>query len=668
MRNFCTTPFFPLFFLLLFGFLSSLSAQNLQTGFGLGSASFESGQSLALDGTGNLYVVGTHAAAFDVDPSAAVVTLSHAGSSDIFLAKYNAAGALVWAFSLGSANAESPSAVALDAVGDVYIAGRYQGTLDFDPDVPVASQTSAGNTDIFVAKYSSAGVYQWAISMGGTSADEALSLCVSGTSRVFVVGSFNAIVDFDPGAGVVSLTSAGSQDLFIGQYNAADGSYRQAQQLGSTTFDAAMSVVVDASDNIYIGGIFGGTVDFDPGPGVVNYTAINAVDGFVASYDAGGGFRWAFRFGGNGFLGEEVRSLALGTSGELYVAGRFQGINIDFDPSANTAALTSQGFQDVFIAQYSQATGAYLWAHNLAGTMFTSNTAYGVSTHSGGEVYLCGSFNSTVDFDPGIGSANLTSAGNTDIFLAKYDKNGMYQWAISVGSTAADEGRSVVAGGTSVYMTGSFNGAADFDPTGGGTTLTSNGSTDIFFTQYSSSPLPVEWEYFGVAANPQGVMLEWKTASELNNEFFAVQRSFDGVFFEQIGTVAGKGNSTTGHSYTFLDEHPWPGVTFYRLKQVDTDGAFDYSNIVELRNDNPQVLLTAFPNPARDRFEFRLLGATGTTPLDIALLDATGRIVCNRRATSTRGELDVSALSPGIYLLKAQYQRETFQQRIMIQP
>lgn len=670
MKN--TYPYlFPaLLFLLFLILFTPLSAQNLQTGFNVGSVGGDLGSAIAKDASGNLYIAGMLSGPADFDPSGTTFPLTSAGSTDIFLVKYNAGGALVWAFSLGSTAGDYASSVAVDAAGDVYIAGRFEGTVDFDPDVPTFNLTSFGATDAFVAKYNSSGAFQWANQIGGTSTDEAMSLCVVGSSRVMVTGFFSVTADFDPGAGTATLTSAGNQDMFIAQYRAADGGYRLAQGFGDTSFDYGLSIVADASGNVYVGGIFGGTVDFDPGAGVASYTATNAVDAFVASYDGSGGYRWGFGFGGNGFLGEEVRGLALGSSGELYITGRFQGAAVDFDPSAATATLASNSFQDIFLAQYSQAAGKYQWAFNLGGAPFDIHSGWAVHTNGNGEVFISGGFGGTVDFDPGVGTANKTSAGASDIFLAKYDKNGTYQWALSMGDTNGDEGRAIVSDGTSVFMTGGFNGSPDFDPFAAGKTLTSAGSTDMFFTQYSASPLPVEWEYIEVSDRPEGALLEWKTAMEVNNDFFAIQRSIDGSFFEYVGALGSYGDSQTGHYYAYLDEDAYLGTSYYRLKQVDTDGAFSFSDRVELSRSTHTFAWEISPNPVNTYLQYRLLGLSGSaSQAELSLYDGLGHEIWRESVANTRtGRINVQNWAPGIYIMRIYHEGNNYQQRILIQP
>jgi hypothetical protein len=131
-----------------------------------------------------------------------------------------------------------------------------------------------------------------------------------------------------------------------------------------------------------------------------------------------GDFGWAVGAGSAG--GDEGRAVATDAAGNVYVTGYFSG-TVDFDPSAADAALTAAGGQDVFVAKYT-AAGALVWVRQLGGQFSTAAT--GIAVDSSGNVYTTGSFAGTVDFDPGAGTANLTAAGKSDVFVLKLDAGG----------------------------------------------------------------------------------------------------------------------------------------------------------------------------------------------------------------------------------------------------
>ena len=250
------------------------------------------------------------------------------------------------------------------------------------------------------------------------------------------------------------------------------------------------SIVLDASGNVYTTGNFVDTTDFDPGPGRFNLiSADGASDIFVSKLDASGNFVWAKNMGGPVSGGGSGYSIALDALGNIYTTGFFEG-NTDFDPGAGVFNLTSVSiFADVFVSKL-DASGNFIWAKNMgaSGEDFGNSIAVDASG-----VYITGDFQGIVDFDPGTGTNNLTSAGGRDIFISKLDPSGNFLWAENTGSTSDDEGQSIavdVSG--NVYATGYFRGTADFDPGPAVFNLTSAGNTDVFIVKLSQPSADLE--------------------------------------------------------------------------------------------------------------------------------------------------------------------------------
>ncbi|PHX82007.1 MAG: hypothetical protein CK539_06890, partial [Flavobacteriales bacterium] len=188
---------------------------------------------------------------------------------------------------------------------------------------------------------------QWAKAMGGSSSDFSICIALDGSGNVYTTGYFGGLADFDPGAGVANLTSAGSTDIFISKLDAS-GNFVWANAMGGIGDDGGYSIALDGSGNVYTTGLFRGTADFDPGAGLANLTSSGTYDIFISKLDASGNFVWAKAMGGTG--SESVGgSIALDGSGNVYTAGYFLG-TVDFDPGAGLANLTSSGIYDIFIS------------------------------------------------------------------------------------------------------------------------------------------------------------------------------------------------------------------------------------------------------------------------------------------------------------------------------
>ena len=251
---------------------------------------------------------------------------------------------------------------------------------------------------------------------------------------------------------------------------------------GGASSEVAYSVAVDAAGNIYTTGTFQNTVDFDPGYGTVNLTAVGYQDIFISKLDSSGNFVWAKSLGGSNY--ESATAIAVDAAGNVYTTGTFTGTT-DFDPGVGNVYRTSVGLYDVFISKL-DSSGNFVWAKSLGDV--DSEDATAIAVDASGNVYTTGYFSGTVDFDPGVGTVNLTSAGNTDVFISKLDSSGNFVWAKSLGGGNYDvaTGIAVDAAGN-VHTTGYFRGTADFDPGVGTVNLTSVGLYDVFVSKLNSS-------------------------------------------------------------------------------------------------------------------------------------------------------------------------------------
>jgi hypothetical protein len=371
------------------------------------------------------------------------------------------------------------TATTVDFLGNVYTTGYFIGTVDFDPGAGTANLSSNGsNYDAFISKMDANGNYIWAKSMGGNdnNGDYGLGIAVDGAGNVYTTGEFWGTVDFDPGAGISNLSSAGNNDIFVQNLDAA-GNFLWAKSFGNNLEEGVNSIAVDNIGNIYTTGYFVGTVDFDPGSNTVNLTSAGAQDVYILKWDALGNYIWVKSISGINFSGENAYAITVDGIGNVYTTGEFQQ-DVDFDPGVGTAFLSSVGNQDIFI-QKLDVNGNYVWAKRMGG--ITSDYPYTIAVDGNGNVHTAGIFGDVADFDPGAGVANLTSAGSFDIFISKLDAAGNFVWAKSIGSSSPDNVYSLAVDGSgNIYATGNFEDVLDFDPGAGTANLTPVGELDIF--------------------------------------------------------------------------------------------------------------------------------------------------------------------------------------------
>jgi hypothetical protein len=415
-----------------------------------GSTGSDTGNSVAVDASGNVFMTGFFTGTVNFGGT----DLVSGGSTDIFVAKYNATGVHQWSQGFGSASADEGISVAADGSGNVIVTGDFGGTVNFGG----AGLISAGQNDIFVAKYNSTGVHQWSQRFGSTMTDGGNSVTVDAAANVFVTGDFQGTVNF----GGVNLVSAGGADIFVAKYNSA-GVHQWSQRFGSTLGDTGYSAAVDAVANVFVTGIFQGTVSF----GGVNLVSAGGTDIFLAKYNSAGAHQWSQRFGGTS--SDTSYSVAADGSGNVFVAGQFF-LTVNFGGSN----LVSAGSSDIFVAKYN-AAGTHQWSQRFGGTSLDS--AFAVAVDVSGNVIVTGFFGNTVNF----GGGNFVSAGLGDIFAARYSSAGAYTWGVHSGDTTGESGRGITTDGAgNVFATGNFNGTGNF----GGAPLVGAGGNDIYLVKF----------------------------------------------------------------------------------------------------------------------------------------------------------------------------------------
>ena len=439
--------------------VSPVWSQSLKHLWSQGFGGDGAGWAIATDGAGGVLVTGWFGGTVDFGGGAR--TSAGAFTSDIFVAKYNAVGTHLWSRSFGDTHDDIGLAIAADGTGNVFVLGRFQGTVDFGGGA--LTSASAFTSDIFVAKFSAAGTHLWSHGFGDAGLDEGFGVAADGAGNVLVTGSFQGTVDFGGGA---LISTSGSSDIFVAKFSAA-GTHLWSHGFGDTNLDLGFGVVEDGANNGFVTGYFQGAVDF--GGGALTSTS-GSTDIFVAKFSAAGTHLWSRRFGGT----EEDIGLAIAAdeAGNVLVTGFFED-TVDFGGGALTSA--SAFTMDIFVAKYN-AAGTHLWSQNFGDT--DEDIGLAIAADSSDNVLVTGMFQGTVDF--GGGALTSASAFTSDIFVAKYNAAGAHLSSQRFGGAGLDQGNAIAANGVGdVLVTGFFEDTVDF----GGGPLVSAGR-DIFVAKF----------------------------------------------------------------------------------------------------------------------------------------------------------------------------------------
>jgi gliding motility-associated-like protein len=407
---------------------------------------------------GTVYVTGIFSSSSDFDPGPGTTVVPHSGSTDVFIAKYTTAGALIWARGVGGSAQDDSNAITVDKDGNILVAGYFLDDGDFDPGPSDFIMTSAGSWDTFILKLNPDGDFIWAKRIGGTPTlgDLASTIATDAAGNVYVGGSFTGIVDMDPGTGTVNVTSGGDTDGLILKLD-PNGNYISSTILKGPNFESVSDLTIDASGNIFATGYFYDGTDFDPGVGTATETGSNDQNAYALKLNSTGGLVWYKTFYEAG-TAQDGGSINFDSDGNIIVGGMFEG-TVDFDPGTGTDVRIAED-EDAFAVKL-DANGNFVWARTIAGF----NNSFAFTAVDGTDVYVFGGFGKTTDMDPGAAIFPLTSAGPQDSYITKLNKDGDFQWALQMGGSSTD---GLMAFGVddagNIYTGGWLSAAGDYDP------------------------------------------------------------------------------------------------------------------------------------------------------------------------------------------------------------
>lgn len=407
--------------------------------------SYQLGNSVATDAAGNVYMTGAFTSSFT--PAGSNVTLTPAGGTDLFVAKYTRSGAFAWAASLGVAQSNSMffggpgNGIAVDGTGtSVYVVGENAGYL---------AQLNAGT-----------GAMNWSRTLPGTGAN---SVAVDGA-----------------GAGAAYVTShgsAGSTHFAYVTKLGADGTQQWQDTIsGYVGYFGAYANVAVGGNAVYVGGVYFNHATFAIGSRNYSITAAQNLDAaFVLKVSSDNAYGWVQTFQGfNGKKGSQgtvtANTIAADSAGNVYAFGNFLG-KVNFAASTTTATgswvLDAAWYNGADVVTKLSPTGSFVWAKQFGPMPGGINgVADAIAVDAAGAVYLTGNFTGTVGFNP-TGGGTLTTTGYAR-FVSKLDTNGTFQWAVqaSSGSGGYAGGGIAVDGFGDVYASGYIAaGTYDFDPT-----------------------------------------------------------------------------------------------------------------------------------------------------------------------------------------------------------
>ena len=366
-------------------------------------------------------------------------TLLNKGGDDMYIVKYHSSGNVFWARSFGRSSFESANGIKIDADGNIFVTGTFSGSkIIFDTDTLL--NHSIDFDDFFLVKFNTSGNVLWAKSFGGSSADYAFDINLGSDGSIVVSGAFVSptIVFGDTTLALADSSGSFAYDMYVVKFN-ADGNVLWAKGAGGTQTDDGFGNCIDNNGNISVTGNFlSPTITF----GNITLTNNGNWDMFVVKYDANGNVLWAKSAGGDEY--DSGYHIVFTENQNIIVTGtlRSSGVTI------GDTVLSTRGGDDILLVKY-DANGNVLWARNEGGTYYES----GHLIKESDRYILSGSFSSpTIAF----GNTILTTSGGHDGYIAIFDTDFNATSALRYGGTLDDGGRVALDANGMVYVSGTF--------------------------------------------------------------------------------------------------------------------------------------------------------------------------------------------------------------------
>ncbi len=592
-------------------FVSKLSPSgDFIWAFNIGGKTSDEGYGIVSDNAGHIYVAGYYADTVDFDPDPNnTVNLISVGTYDIFVAKYDTSGALVWARSMGGKGTDYGYTIAIDKAGNIYTSGYFRDTVDFNPGTGAADTffLISQGADIFISKLDPNGNFIWAKRIGSTGADYGQSLAADAHGYFYLTGYFNGTVNFDP-AGNYPLQSKGSTDAYLARFDTS-GNLTWAKNMGGTGADQGLGVATDPWGNAYATGYILYPSWFKHGQDSVmlpSPPAYKAQDIYVVKWDSAGTFQWVRMMGGKS--GDYGNAIATDRAGNVYTTGRYRdtGYFNPADPASYMVALGSSSADEIFVSKM-DPNGNFVWAATVS-SRFATDRGNGIHVDNSGNVLVTGQFGDTADFDPATGNHTIISKGSTDIFVLKF--------ACTDTST------------TYTTATTDCHGYEFY-----GTTYLESGHYRIHLAAVSGCDSTIALDLT--------VVTDLQVQISVNEYELSTTTSYQSYqWFRNDTLIPGATNRT----------HTVTSNGGYHVAVTDENGCMDTSNIYPVNNvavqdyDTRAAGIYVYPNPVQD-----IIYITSPFPVTAELTGIDGRFISR---TENAGLMRISDLPKGMYLLR----------------
>jgi len=634
-----------------------------------GSSGGEQTMALICSGTGEyVFISGyTNSTTYPTtNPGAGVYYQgTFAGGTDAFVAKFDTIGVHYWSTYYGGTLNEGATSytgisIAVGQGNTLWMVGTTNSTnlpLQNGGGGAYYQAALAGAYDIFIVKFDLAGVRQHATYLGGTLDDGGTShgngADCDAAGNLYIASrmqSTNFPLLNPGGTTYFDNTQNGSDDIVIAKFSPA------CTMLWSTIYGGtgddinySMDLHVDRiNSKVYLGTCTGSTNMPTITPGGLYYydnTQNGMTDMYLGRFSLTGTLEWGTYIGGSG---DEWLAMSVSTApdGDVAMINLTGSTNMPLINPGGTAFFDNThngGSWDIYLCRFEQ-NGVMSWS-TYYGSSNNEHCQHNLTFDGAGNIIMCGVSDGTASpptFNPGAGHFyDGTKDLSGTYCLIQFDPLGTMIWGTYWGGSGHDHilgavGACIgVSAHSDIFVTGETN-STDLPMLNPGLGAfykpTNSGGQEGFVAKFENDyilPLPIELQNFSCENSAEGINVYWRTATETNNDFFTIEKTYDGNNFEKLVTVKGAGNSASAKSYYYLDKNPRRGINYYRLSQTDKNGNVKTFNLTSCELDydlNEEVTINVF--------------------------SVTGQLMYSQKTNNYREYLEKSDLARGMYLVE----------------
>ncbi|BDD05844.1 hypothetical protein AUTU_33270 [Aureibacter tunicatorum] len=561
----------------------------------------------AVDEQGNVYKAGNFSNTIDLDDTENILEVTSKGDQDIFIEKRNDNGDFVWATSIGGSGNDNVESIAIDDQGNIYVTGKFTGTVDFDASDEVFELTSQDGGGSFVMKMDAQGGLVWVKAFGYNESNYQMNLLVNDNQEIYYGGSFSDKIDFsfDETPNIL-----GAEDdcahFFLMKIN-SQGEQVWIEAFGSAGCDNFGNMTFDNEGNVLFSGSVMGEIVGD------NETSSNFI---LYKFDSQGEVVWQQEKLGTG--DDTYFASTVDEEGNIYSTGWFYG-TVDFNSSDEVNNLTMKGFYDVFVMKQT-SEGEFVWANSIVAEQPTS-----INVDLEGNVIVTGLFSEDTDLDPSEeGEFIIEAQGEWDIYFQKLDNDGNFLEGYHIGNEGDDGAISFIDAKGDLYTYGYYSGAVDFD-----------------FSEEGEHTL---------IANDGGSWFLQKISTACEPTYSTDVQESEGPFTWIDGNIYTEDNNTATYIKKVegqCDEIITLNLTVTKALGIDEDLM------------SKGVVL--FPNPVEN---ILTINNSSNSQMSIQLMSPLGNPI-NTISGSANTQIDMSNLISGVYLLKIEIDHQAYYKKVI---